>query len=381
MISPGRLSVHDTSSYNGVMNATVQVRARSGWARPLLLIWCVLIGYMSLYPFVGWRYQGVGLFAFMVGPWPRQLYLLDVILNIAGYVPLGVLLVVAFRWRARWHGLMLALGAGFGLSALMEGLQGFLPVRVSSSTDLVANAAGALAGGLIGGWLKPHLGPAGWFHRSRARWFRQGADIDLTLVLLLVWPLTQLLPGAQAFATGDFRSVLGEPTVTLHPAEVFVLVDALVAFGQVVVLGLLWQRVLAPGCSPALPLVALVALACFARLLALAWFTRGAPLPGLLTPGALGGLCAAGFALPWLARFHRLRLERVGLAVLLLVILVLNLAPLNPYLVDPVGGRYPVYESSLRALAALAAGLWPVLAVLVFLRLARRAGDRPIMPL
>ncbi len=66
-------------------------------------------------------------------------------LNVLLFVPLGVLGLVLWP-RLRWWGWALV---GVALSGFIEGFQGaFLPGRVSSPTDVVANTAGALLGAL-----------------------------------------------------------------------------------------------------------------------------------------------------------------------------------------------------------------------------------------
>jgi VanZ family protein len=354
------------------MKVFVQVSGRSALARHALVACMLVIAYLSLFPFSGWRYQGMSLAAFLNPPWARQFYTLDVILNVAGYVPLGLLMVLVVHPRPAWQGLVAALFGGLCLSAFMEGLQGFLPVRVASPVDLLANGAGALLGGLLGVWLKPWLMHAGGVHLWRDRWFRRGADIDFALVLLVLWPLTQFLPGSLPLATGDLRGLLAAPTGTLHPALAFVLIDGVVALGHTLVLGLLAALVLAPGRTPFALILMLVVMAFVSRALALAWFTANPVLPGFLTPGALAGLVIGAVLLIGARHLGRSSKARLALCVLCLVTLFLNLAPLYPYPIDPVAGRYPVYESSLRGLAALVSRCWPLLAAGFLVQLLRR---------
>ncbi len=350
------------------MKVSVQVSGRSALARHALVACVLLIAWLSLFPFSGWRYQGMSLAAFLHPPWARQFYTFDVILNVAGYVPLGVLMVLMAHPRPAWQGLLAALIGGTALSALMEALQGFLPVRVSSPVDLLANGTGALLGSLLGVWVKPWLLHAGGLHLWRDRWFRRGADIDFAMLLLVLWPLTQFLPGSLPLATGDLRALMAGPTATLHPAVVFVLIDGVVAFGHLIVLGLLGFLVIAPGRTPLGLVLVLVVLALVSRLLALAWFTANPALPGFLTPGALAGLVLGAVVLLGVRRIDRLTQARLALCVLGLVTLFLNLAPLYPYPIDSVAGRYPVYESSLRGLAALVSRCWPLLAAAFLVR-------------
>src|SRR6185369_5835260 len=64
--------------------------------------------------------------------------LYDFLQNVAGYLPLGMVLN-----GLRWHR---ALMAAAGLSLLAESLQCLMPLRDPSFTDVIANTAGAAAG-------------------------------------------------------------------------------------------------------------------------------------------------------------------------------------------------------------------------------------------
>ena len=69
----------------------------------------------------------------------------DILLNVLGFMPLGVVLC----WRRRPALLWLALAAGFGFSLSLELLQSVIPGRSSSMVDLLSNSFGALSGGLL----------------------------------------------------------------------------------------------------------------------------------------------------------------------------------------------------------------------------------------
>ncbi len=76
----------------------------------------------------------------------------DILLNIAVFIPLGVILFgFLFRWGVR-PGLALALAvmAGFLLSLSVELLQAWLPTRNSSLMDVITNTLGTAVGAGIG---------------------------------------------------------------------------------------------------------------------------------------------------------------------------------------------------------------------------------------
>lgn len=178
----------------------------SAW--PLAQAYVALIAYASLYPFEGWRIQGIPPWAFFWSPWPRYWTGFDVLANIAGYAPLGFLLTLAIlRRRAERPPaptLAPALAGAALLSAAlaftMEALQTYLPSRVPSNVDFGLNVAGALGGALLAGGLEWGGAVARW-SRFRQRWFVR--DARGALVLLALWPFALLFPAAVPLGLGQ----------------------------------------------------------------------------------------------------------------------------------------------------------------------------------
>lgn len=178
----------------------------SAW--PLALVFAAVIVYASLYPFQGWRDQGIAPWLFLAAPWPRYWTAFDVVANVLGYMPLGFLLVLAARrTRRQLPAVPLAVLLAGALSLLMESLQGYLPVRVSSNVDLGLNLLGALAGGLVAAGLE-RLGALDRWSRFRRRWFV--ADARGALVLLALWPLALLFPAPVPLGLGQVLERLEE---------------------------------------------------------------------------------------------------------------------------------------------------------------------------
>lgn len=76
-------------------------------------------------------------------------YLKDVVINIAGFVPLGFLLFALLLGRetaSRYRAYILVLLIGGGISLSIEFAQSYLPMRHSSSTDLIFNTLGTAMG-------------------------------------------------------------------------------------------------------------------------------------------------------------------------------------------------------------------------------------------
>src|SRR5215470_4577899 len=119
----------------------------SRFARYLLGVYWLLIVYGSLYPFSGWRDQGLSPFEFLTAGVPRYVIVFDFSLNVAAYIPLGFLAVLACAPRLRW-------GAGYVVAGLiaaftsvaLETLQNYLPDRIPSNVDIAANIIGAAVG-------------------------------------------------------------------------------------------------------------------------------------------------------------------------------------------------------------------------------------------
>lgn len=175
--------------------------ARPSSALPLGLLFAGLIVYASLYPFEGWRVQGVAPLAFLAAPFPQYWTGFDVLSNLVGYAPLGFLLAVTLlRAGLALRAAVWATLACAALSLAVETLQNFLPARVPSNVDLVLNTAG----GALGAGLANVLQRLGWldaWSRFRADWFAPHAHGGL--VLLALWPFALLYPAQVPFGLGQ----------------------------------------------------------------------------------------------------------------------------------------------------------------------------------
>lgn len=177
----------------------MQARTTAAW--PLCGVYAGLIVYASLYPFEGWRIQGIAPWSFLFAPLPRYWTGFDVLANALGYAPLGFLGAVAvLRLRPRWPPVLTVTALALALSLLLESLQMFLPMRVPSNVDLALNASGAWLGALAARVLAAWGLVAHW-SRWRDRWFR--ADASGELALLALWPLALLFPVAVPFGLGQ----------------------------------------------------------------------------------------------------------------------------------------------------------------------------------
>ncbi|MBS1137799.1 MAG: rane protein, partial [Proteobacteria bacterium] len=116
------------------------VRRGAAMARQLAEAYLLLVIYASLHPLSGWSATGAPLFEFLWAPWPRYYTVLDLILNVCAYLPLGLLLVPALRPRLKpGAAVVAAVAIGAALSLTLETVQNFLPSRVPSNLDLATN--------------------------------------------------------------------------------------------------------------------------------------------------------------------------------------------------------------------------------------------------
>ncbi|MDB5944498.1 MAG: putative rane protein [Ramlibacter sp.] len=181
------------------------IHKTSAW--PLAQAYAMLIVYASLYPFTGWRDQGIAPWAFLASPWPKYWTGFDVAANLAGYAPFGFLLALSFLRRggrtvmpSNRSAIAVATAVGAVLSLCMEALQSYLPYRVPSNVDFGLNALGTLIGAVMAGALEL-AGAIDRWSRFRLRWFVDEARG--ALVLLALWPFALLFPASVPLGLGQ----------------------------------------------------------------------------------------------------------------------------------------------------------------------------------
>ena len=182
------------------------MRKTAAW--PLSQAYVALIVYASLYPFTGWRDQGIAPWEFLSSPWPKYWTVFDLVANVLGYMPLGFLIALSFLRRGNPYFAAAGNGAAITiatvssavLSCAMESLQSYLPSRVASNVDLALNAGGALAGALVAAALELAGIVDRWNH-VRGRWFVE--ESRGALVLLALWPFALLFPASVPFGLGQ----------------------------------------------------------------------------------------------------------------------------------------------------------------------------------
>ena len=319
------------------------VHSTSAW--PLALVYSVLIVFASLFPFDGWRAQGIAPHVFLFAKIPPPYWTwFDVNTNIVGYGPLGFFLALALMRSGRPRAAVpVAALAGALLSLSMEFLQIYLPRRVPSNLDFVLNAAGTLIGALLA-LLLEKLGALSRWNAFRGKWM--GEDGAGVLVLLALWPCALLFPAAVPFGLGQVLErvqdwsqdlLMGTPFEVWLPMGDSSLVPlSLVSEMLCVMLGL-WIPTLLAYCVVrpmgrrviAAVVVVVAGVGVTALSAALSWGPSHAWewVDLQVRMGVWGGLGLAVIALP---------LSRRACSVLVLLVLVLHLsilnqAPMNAY--------------------------------------------------
>ncbi len=162
-------------------------------------MYALAIAYASLQPFGEWMAPLPGTPFWAFTPWSMRATRFDIVANVLAYLPLGFFVALLPPRATPALRAAIAALAGAALSAAMETLQWFLPARSASVTDLVANAAGALAGGLAGAfYAQSRL--RGAMRHVRGRAVLPGTTGDVGLALLAVWLVAQTNPAIAPFA-------------------------------------------------------------------------------------------------------------------------------------------------------------------------------------
>jgi VanZ family protein len=341
-------------------------------ARTLFFVYVLLVAYASLYPFSGWRDVGLSPLAFLNGPWPRYVTAFDITVNVAGYLPFGLLAVLAIYPRlAPTAAALLAVAAAAALSLLLEAAQSYLPARVPTNLDVLCNIGGAALGAALAQHFAVLIG-GGPLSRQRAAALLPGPDVDFGLVVLGLWFFVQLNPAVLLFGSGDLRDLLAPFDGRARRPQFFVVIEAVTTAANLIAVALILSALVAPG-RPVRAMIMLMMLAALSvKTAAVAilmraenvftWLTHGAQIG--LAVGIAGALAAV--ALPRTARL-------VLAAVLLMAATVLvNLAPPNPYLADSLKVWQQGHFLNFNGLTRLVSALWPFIALGYLMVLASR---------
>jgi hypothetical protein len=311
--------------------------------------------------------------------------------NVVGYMPFGVLLVLSLHPRLRgvWAVLVAAL-VGLLISGTMETVQNFLPTRVPSNLDLATNALGCLAGALLGAWFAPMLLDRSRLYQLRQRWFAAHASQGLVLVAL--WPLAQVYPQGYLFGNGQVLPLLSEwlsdwldtdidLVVLLRgdsplSVEQYWLSETLITAcgmtGAALALLCLTRR-----SAPKLWLMlALAGVGLLVKTLASALFFGPDNALVWITPGAEGGIVIGLIMLAGLAFAPQVAQRRLAVVTLILSLVVVNTIPSNPYFISTLQAWQQGKFLNFNGAAQFLDLAWPFIA-LWFLLLPSHRLNRP----
>ncbi|GAC1406242.1 MAG: VanZ family protein [Burkholderiaceae bacterium] len=376
---------------HGALSGPLQAPARkSVFARVALLVYVLIIVYASWYPFSGWHVSGLSPLAFITAPLPHYWTGFDVVTNIIGYLPLGVLSVFALYPAIRgWAAILLTITGGILLSGLMEAVQTYLPSRVSSNLDLIANSVGICIGALFALAITHFFLEDSRFLQLREDWFTPKASRGLLVVSL--WPLAQIYPQAYLFGHGQFLPLLSDWLSSLLSMQVDI--GALLRGGSDLTVEQYWLSeaiITACGLSGALltlscvlsrraPRGLLLLVLTFsgvaAKSLASALLFGPDNAFGWITPGAWGGMLFGLLMLTGLLFAPRLGQRRVAILMLMLCLVAVNATPANPYFIATMQGwtqgKFLNFNGASRFLSLL----WPYLALWFLLHRTHRQAN------
>lgn len=339
--------------------------------RHLSLAYAALIAYASLHPFSGWRDPGLPLFYFLESAWPRYWTVFDLITNVLAYLPLGFLITLAFRrLPGRWTPALTSLLLGSLLSCSLESLQAWLPSRVASGIDLGCNALGAGIGAVLARWNGKYFFIR--IARMQHSLLAPIPHVELGLVLVGLWLLTQLSPETLLFGAGDLRHLFDITPAVPYAAPSFFAMETAIIVCNTIAIGLFARTLLSGESSTYRTLSAFFAVALLIRALAAAILVNPLNAFAWFTPGAALGLFV-GFAVLWLMLLlpASWRIAFAGMALMAGTVLV-NLAPANPYSAAALATWKQGHFLNFNGLTRLAASFWPFLALPYLMALGRR---------
>jgi VanZ family protein len=335
-------------------------------------VYVLLVVYASLYPLSGWRDVGLSPFAYLTAPWPRYITGFDIAVNVAGYVPFGLLAIAALHPRVRGLAAFALAVAGAGaLSLVLEAAQTYLPARFAANLDVLCNLGGAAIGAALGQHVTPLIA-GGPLSRRRAAEFLPGTDVDFGLVLIALWLFIQLNPASLLFGAGDLRDFLAPFEGRARRPEFFVSIEAFTTAANLVAVALLLSALASPGRPVRAMAVSVVIAALAVKTAALAILMRAENVLAWLTLGAQLGLLIGVVAA--LAAIALPRTARLALAAVLLMAatVLVNLTPPNPYLADSLKIWQQGHFLNFNGLTRVVSALWPFMALGYLIYLAAR---------
>lgn len=339
--------------------------ARAAWA-----VYVMLLLYSGLTPWSGWRDLGIDAFAYLTAPLPQYVTSFDLAVNIAAYLPLGCLTVLAlYPQRHGAAAIALATLVGALLSSSIEALQTYLPTRISSNVDLLTNTLGALAGAAFTAPFCAALIDRGRLLEWRRRWFER--DATAVAMALALWPAAQIYPEPMLFGNGDLRDTL-ETFITalgghwlqfnaesFGPAE-YVLAEAFVIAAATLATGLALCSILRADAPRYRLLTGLILAGLATKSIANAVQFGPDRALSWMTPGSFGGLAIAVLSLAAATGGSRRWQVAVTWVAVIALLIAVNATPDNPYHLAQLQEWRQGRLLNFNALARWLSTLWPL---------------------
>ena len=343
----------------------------------LALLYGLAIVYASLQPFGVWVEPPPGTPFFLFAPWPSRWLRYDFTLNVIAYIPFGFFVALLPQRATPAARVALPGVVGFVLSFGMESLQMFLPLRVASVIDLIANTTGALAGGALGATLARSEGVKRTITTTRVRLFLPGHLGDFGIALFVLWLAAQVNPGIPLFSvTFDPEPGRLLAAASTPPESAAIVIEAAESAFQMLGVGLFLALLLRERRYVGGAALLLVGAAALVKGIAAAVLLKPAAWENWLTPGVSLGVAAGSLLLSmaiWVPRPAQVTLAAVALLSSLLATVF---APDLVYASAPIrlfNGPYG-HLLNFNGLTHTVLLLWPAVASVFLLALAGRPG-------
>lgn len=343
-----------------------------------LLAYGLLIVYASCYPFSGWHDVGMSPLAYLTFHLPHYWTVFDVSTNIVGYIPFGLLLVMALAPKVRgWIALLIAVLVGVLVSGTMEALQTYLPSRVPSNLDFITNIIGTTIGACCGVLLTKFVAFHERIHMLRQRWFSYQTTAGLVLIAL--WPLAQIYPQAYLFGHGQLSPILSDYLSQLFATpinlanilrngamltvEQYWLTETLITACNLTGASLSLLCLLRKAAPRGMLLAFFITTAIAVKTLACALLFAPVNAFTWITPGAQGGLLIGIILLSGLTFAPAVIQRRLAVVTLLLSLAMINLVPANPYFTETLQGWAQGKFLNFNGAAQFLSLSWPLFAI------------------
>ncbi len=327
--------------------------------------------------------MGLSPFGYLSASLPHYWTMFDLLTNVVGYIPLGILMVFALYPLLRgMRAILVTIVCGSLWSAIMEAVQTYLPSRVPSNLDLLTNAAGICIGAIAGALLSRTFLEQSRLLALRRSWFSLEAGPGL--IVLSLWPLAQIYPQGYLFGHGQLMPILSDWLGTLlsNPIDL----NAALTRGAELTAKQYWlSETIITTCGLSGAVLTLLCLlrpkapkATLVFLLIGAAFTLKSLSNALqfspenafawLTPGAQGGVLLGMVMLSGLVFAPAAAQRHVAALMLIMSLVAVNTVPANPYFIANLQGWMQGKFLNFNGAAQFLSLLWPFFALWYLLR-------------